>query len=295
MRVSGFILVLSGCIGALVASCDERGARRDPSVEGPLRVFAAASLGDVVAELAEHFERESGVRVVVSFGGSATLRRQIELGAPADVFVSADARQVRMLERGGLVALRQSAAARPGDVPHPSGSHPSALLEGGPPLVRRVAGNRLVIAVSTGSDVAIESPTGLGDSRVRRIAIANPEYAPAGRYAREALTRCGVWAHVESKLVLTENVRHAAMHIRSGAVEAAIVYGSDLRGASGLRSAYWFNAAAHEPIEYVAAVPARSTRVEVAGRFLEFVSAPERGAVWRAHGFVGAGPGEAGN
>ena len=251
-------------IALMGASCGGEDARGGQ----PLRVLAAASLADVIVELADRFEREADCRVVVSVGGSGSLRRQIEMGAPADVFVSADARQVAMLQRGGRTA---------------------------PDSIERVAGNRLVIVVAQGADSDITSPADLRAPRVRRIAIANPEYAPAGRYAKEALIHCGVWADLEGKLVLAENVRHAALHARSGAVDAALVFESDLLGTDGLRRAHLFAADAHQRIDYVGAAIATTKHLPLARRFIEYLADDRNADTWRAHGFLPARSEESGS
>jgi len=259
-------LCVAACaaFSVMLTSCREGDGRGGE----PLRVLAAASLADVIVELADRFEREADCRVMVSVGGSGSLRRQIEMGTPADVFVSADARQVAMLERGGRTA---------------------------PGSLTRVAGNRLVIVVAEGADSVITSPADLRAPGVRRIAIANPEYAPAGRYAKEALTQCGVWSDVEGKLVLAENVRHAALHARSGAVDAAIVFESDLRGTDGLRRAHLFAGDAHERIDYVGATISTTKHLSLARRFLEFLVEDRNAGAWRAHGFLPAVSKESGS
>lgn len=156
-----------------------------PKVE--LQVFAAASLTDALTEIGRAYERESGTRVVFNFAGSNVLARQIESGAPADLFLSADERtmnRVKVIERASVLS------------------------------------NRLVLVG------AISPQELLG----KKVALGDPASVPAGIYARDYLTRVGLWEQIAPHVIPTENVRAALAAVKSGNADAAIVYATDAKG-----------------------------------------------------------------
>ncbi len=271
-RRSRYCLVLLAVVCAGVPGCDPRERDKRDS----LTVFVAASLEDVVAELALRFEQENSVTMRLNAGASGGLRRQIELGAPCDVFLSADAAQIDALERNGF--LRPNAQ-------------------------RVLARNRLVIAFRAGLNPADTGPAALRSEVVRRIAVANPDYAPAGRYARQALTHTGCWRWVQPKIVLSDNARAAALNVAHGAVDAAVIYATDAAALHLSSGAYTFPSSTHDSIEYVGAVIkprgngdendeiARETPA-LAQAFVGFLSGHDTREVWVRHGFAPSHDGE---
>ncbi len=255
VRTSGdawlFIALCACTVGGCTRSVDES--------PNPLTVLAAASLNDVMAEASGHFERVTHRQVVVSAGASGTLRRQIELGAPCDVFLSADPEQVNLLLSGGFLVASS---------------------------VREVASNRLILAVQAGRAVPQSLTAILLDEAILRIAVPNPEYVPAGRYARQALKHAGCWHDVQTKLVLTDDVRAAERHLSLGTVDAAILYGTDVIATPQLTAAHVFAPDAHDPIRYVGAVVNRESVSPIAGEFLSFLAGDEAASMWRRHGFM---------
>lgn len=181
---------------ALVPTADPRPAVAEPA---PL-VAAAADLKFALTALAEQFEAERGQQVELVFGSSGNFRRQIEEGAPFQLYFSADEAYVRELSALGLTEGE-------GDL---------------------YALGRLAYFVPAGSPLRLD-PTledlraALGDGRLRRLAIANPEHAPYGQRAREALTSLGLWEPLQPFLVLGENVSQAAQFATTGAAEAGII------------------------------------------------------------------------
>lgn len=162
-----------------------------------IRVFAAASLSDALTEIGASYERRSGDRVVFNFAGSNVLARQIEEGAPADLFFSADEAKMDRLQQRGLIDRRTRVS----------------LLS-----------NVLVIAGD-----GITSPR---DLLGKRVALAEPESVPAGIYARTYLERIGLWRQIAPNVVPTENVRAALAALEAGNVDAAIVYRTDTKRAA---------------------------------------------------------------
>src|SRR6266446_903998 len=165
-----------------------------------LTVFAAASLSDALKEVAVSYERQSVDRIVFNFGASSMLARQIQEGAPADVFFSADESRMDVLEKAGLI-VKETRRSR--------------------------LSNSLVIVVAADNPVPIHSAGDLAGDAVKRIALADPKAVTAGIYARAYLDQAKIWPAVQGKIVPTENVRAALAAVESGDVDAGIVYKTD--------------------------------------------------------------------
>jgi molybdate transport system substrate-binding protein len=177
-----------------------------PAKAAEIRVFAAVSLTEAVEEIARDYEMKTGEDVVFHFGASSLLARQIEQGAPADLFLSAHEARMNALAKRGLLLARKS-----------------------------VLSNSLVIVVPDDSS-AIATPAQL--ARAKRIALAEPSTVPAGMYARAWLQKIGLWNRVAPNVIPTDNVRAALAAVESGNVDAAIVYKTDARIARRSRIAY---------------------------------------------------------
>jgi len=226
-----------------------------------LTIAAASDLQAVLPEIAARFESATGVHATLAFGSSGNLSTQIENGAPFDVFLSAD---VAYPER--LIADRHA--------------FPDTLV--------RYARGRLVLW--TRADSGLDVGRGLSvltDAAVRRIAIANPEHAPYGRAAVEAMRRAQVYDRVREKLVLGENISQAAQFARSGNADAGLLARSLALGA-GLRDVGRFvdvPSTLHAPIEQAAVVLSRSKEPDAARRFVAFLRTSEIAELLRASGF----------
>ncbi|WP_274425807.1 molybdate ABC transporter substrate-binding protein [Chelativorans sp. YIM 93263] len=220
-----------------------------------ITVFAAASLKDVMDRVVSAFEAQSGAEVVVSLAGSSVLARQIDAGAPADLFISADVEWMDWLaERGKIEADTRSI----------------------------VAGNELVI-VTGRRDVGGEEPEALLSER---FAMGDPSHVPAGHYAEAALSELGLWDAVRNHAVFGENVRVALELARRGEVGAAIVYGSDQKAVPGLARAYTFPDDSHPPIAYPAALTPEAE--PQARALLDFLSSPSGQTIFAGLGFKSA-------
>ncbi len=163
-------------------------------------MHAAASLTDAMKEIGAAYEKESGDKLQFNFGASNMLARQIEEGAPADVFFSADEAKMDALEKKDL------------------------LLPG---TRRSLLSNSLVIVVAADSGMSPKSAADLAKPEYKKLALAEPRSVPAGIYAREYLEKLGLWEAVKEKVVPTENVRAALAAVESGNVDAGIVYKTD--------------------------------------------------------------------
>jgi molybdate transport system substrate-binding protein len=224
-------------------------------------VYAAASLKESLDALARQFEKQQALSVRVSYGATSALARQIEKGAPADVFIAADLEWMDYLARRQLLRV----ATR------------GNLLS-----------NRLVLIAPADSKVAltIAPKFPLAEALgANRLALADPASVPAGKYARAALEALGVWPAVSSRIAPGENVRAAMALVARGEAPLGIVYRTDVLAESRVRVIGEFPASLHSPIVYPAAVLAES-RSPSAQVLLQFLRSAEARSVWRKYGFV---------
>ena len=225
--------------------------------EDRLLVFAASSLTDSMQELAETYEEQTGVRVDLSFGASSRLAQQVSRSAPADVLITAGAQPVDRLEDEGLVV---------------KGSRRPLLT------------NRLVLVTRSGTSEGISSLEELVETD-GMLAIADPELAPAGRYAKEALTYLGIWDAFQARLVYGANVRTTLGYVESGNVTAALVYRTDAAVSGRVRVVDTLSEVTHPPIVYPVVVLVSSDKQREASAFIEFLASEEVSQVFRRMGF----------
>ncbi len=221
-----------------------------------LTVFAAADLTFAFREIAPRFEKATGARVTLVFGSTGNFAHQIRQGGPADVFFAADQSFVDTLIAEGAM-LRETRAL--------------------------YAQGRIVLATARAFGPRVADLRGLLDPQVRHVAIANPLHAPYGRAAEQALRNAGLWEALRPKLVFGENIRHTLQIIQTGAAEAGIVALSvaDVPEIDSVP----IDAAAHAPLDQVAAVVRRSARPELGAAFIQFVNGPEGRPIMKRFGF----------
>ena len=233
--------------------------------KGPV-VLAASSLQDALTEAAEAWTAKGHPAPVLSFAGTSSLARQIEVGAPADLFIAADEQWMDHLAAGR----------------HIKGNSRRDLL-----------GNSLVLVGPTSSGKpldTIDSRTLIGALGQGRLAVADPEAVPAGRYAKQTLESLGVWDAVSARTVPAENVRLALELVARGDAALGIVYLTDAKAQPQVQVLHRFAAGHHAPIVYPAALVSQSTNPQ-ASDFLAFLFSDEASAVFRKHGFtVGIAP-----
>ncbi len=226
-----------------------------------LTVFAAASLTNAMQDVGALWMAHGHGRVVFSFASSSTLAQQIERGAPADVFVSADEKWMDDLaHRGGLAPNTRL-----------------DLLGNTLVLVEPKAGLKPVALTAGGNLDAVLGRSG-------RLAVGDPAHVPAGIYAQQALERLGMWPKLERRLAPTDSVRSALRLVELGEAPAGIVYGTDVRVTPSLAVAAEFPADSHDPILYPAAVVADNDSRD-ARAFLAFLSTQPAQDVFRHYGF----------
>ncbi len=238
-----FVSCLLLCSGLLAFAAPSFASER-------VLVFAAASQRDAMTEIGKLYEAQCTCRVVFSFAATSTLARQIDAGANADAFVSANEAWADWLE------IRKKLR---------------------PETRAVVAGNRLVIAS------AAKTKDSFNILLRGRFAMADPISVPAGIYAREALEHLGIWNDARKQAVYSENVRVALASIRRGDLLSGIVYQSDLTLLSELHAHYVFPDASHTPIHYVAAALNRS---EQGASFVKFLGTEPAQQVFERFGFL---------
>ncbi len=223
-----------------------------------LTVSAASSLSNALRELGPAFEAQNpGTSVVFNFAASDALLAQIDRGAPADVFASADQ---ETMDRADVHKLL-SAGSR-----------------------RNVVSNTLVLVVPGDSTLGLKLLADLQKPDVRRFSVGNPASVPAGRYAKSALEAAKLWAAVEPKAVLAQNVRQALDYVARGEVEAGFVYATDALIMKD-KVKVVASVPTDSPITYPIATLASSPHPEAARKFLNFVLSPAAQTVFARHGF----------
>lgn len=233
-----------------------------PPREGELVVFAASDLQFALAEMSNAFAAAGHPKPTLSFGSTGTLSQQIENGAPADVFFAADETYVIALDQQGL------------------------LLAG----TRQLYAIGRIVLVERAGLPPLTALADLARSDVGRVAIANPDHAPYGRAARDALTRVGLWPALGPRLVLGENVSQTFQFVRTGNADAGVVALSLAIGTPGTRYSV-VDAALHDPIAQAAGVLARTREPAAAREFLSFVNGPTGRPIMRKYGFTLPGEG----
>jgi molybdate transport system substrate-binding protein len=237
-------------------------ALRAQADDHQLLVAAAISLKEAFNEIGGLYKQRTGTDVTLSFGASGELEKQIEAGAPVDVFASAGEEEMEELGVRRLIEMSTKAD---------------------------FARNSLVVVVPADSKLHLQSFLDLQQPQVKKISIGNPKTVPAGRYAQQVLQNSKLWSTVESRLVFAENARQVLDYVDHGEVDAGIVYATDVAIAHGGVSVV--ARAPNEgygPILYPIAVVKDSTAPDAARRFVRFVLSSEGNSVLRKYGFLPA-------
>lgn len=252
MKMLRLIALFSSLIGA--------SAHAAPNDRGPV-LLAAASMQEAMTAAADAWAARGHARPVLSFAGSSALARQIRAGAPADLFLSADEAWMTDLERAGLVVRGTRA---------------------------NLAGNRLVLVTPADKPVRLRIARAMLIARALgtgRLAMADPDSVPAGRYGKAALSSLGVWPQVANRVARRENVRAALALVARGESPLGIVYATDLRAAEGVRLVDTFPSNSHGPIRYPIARLKNSRHKDAEGLRRFLLSAPGK-AILARYGFT---------
>jgi molybdate transport system substrate-binding protein len=246
MNITTLLAVAALCIGTALHAAT-------------VTVFAAASLTDSLRDIGRQYESATGDKVEFNFAASSLLERQIEEGAPADIFFSADEAKMDALQKKGLIQVKTR---------------------------QNRLSNLLVIVVPAESAIKIGSPKDLTDAAVKHIAIGNPEAVPAGIYAKQYLQRMNLWDDIAPKVVPMENVRAALAVVESGDAEAGIVYKTDAALSKKARIACTISKAVGPKIRYPVALLKETREPKAARAFLNFLGSDTAGKIFEHYGFI---------
>src|SRR5580704_2612397 len=250
--------LLTFSIAALVGISTRRTAAQTTN---EVTVSAAISLKDSLDEIGKLYEKaHPGAKISFNYAGSGTLQRQIEQGAPVDIFFSAAEKQMDDLQSKDLV----DAGTR-----------------------RNIVANQLVLIVPA-SDTAIHSFQDLSNVSVKVLALGEPSTVPAGTYARQTLEHLGIWGGVEKKVVLAKDVRAVLTYVETGNADAGMVYQTDAQGSTKVRIVTVAPANSHDPIIYPAAIMKGAKNPSAAASFLAFLSSSAAREVFAKYGFLPA-------
>jgi molybdate transport system substrate-binding protein len=222
-------------------------------------VSAAISLKDSLDEIGSIYEKaHPDVKISFNYGGSGTLQRQIEQGAPVDIFFSAAEKQMDDLQAKGLV----DATTR-----------------------RNIVRNQLVL-IAPVSDATIHNFQDLSNPATKIVALGEPATVPAGMYARQTLEHLGLLAAVETKTVLAKDVRAVLTYVETGNADAGLVYQTDAQASGKVRIVAVAPADSHDAIVYPAAILKGAKNLAEAKSFFAFLSGSEAREIYQKHGFL---------
>lgn len=224
-----------------------------------LRVFAAASLTDVMEAIAKKFESQSGDHIRFNFAGSNVLARQILEGAPVDIFVSADEAEMDAVSKSGLLVENSR---------------------------HDLLSNKLVVIVPQGSGLELHSASDLANARFKRIALGDPRMVPAGVYAKAYLEKEGIWDSLRDKVLPAVDVRAALAAVASGDAEVGIVYKTDALISKKTKIVYEIPTERAPRILYPVAIAKDSQNLAEAEKFLKYLESPDAASIFTQYGFV---------
>jgi molybdate transport system substrate-binding protein len=228
----------------------------------PLLVFTAASTTDAIGEVGQAFSRQTGIKVNCSFAASSTLAKQVIHGAPADVYVSANQKWMDYLDQQKLIVK----------------STRVDILKNKLVLIAPVGSGVKNLHVSTGLD--LRAVLGKG-----RLALGDPGHVPAGIYAKEALTKLGLWGSIKGQIATGATVRAALALVERGEAPLGAVYITDARISPGVKVVGAFPPDSHSAISYPAAIVAGKDSPR-ARAYLKFLRSPQAKIIFQRHGFL---------
>ncbi len=230
-----------------------------PVTAAEVKVFAAVSLTDALHAIAGKYEPGSGDKLIFNLAGSNVLALQIQHGAPADVFFSADEAQMDRLAQAKEIDSKSR---------------------------KEIVENQLVAIVRNDSPLSLKSLADLAGPDIKHLALGDPRSVPAGVYAKKYLESAGLWTRIEPRVVPTENVRAALAAVESGNVDAGMVYQTDAQISRKVRIAFVVPPSAAITITYPAAIVQGAPQPEAAKHFLSYLQGPDAQAIFRQYGFI---------
>lgn len=222
-----------------------------------ITVCAAASLRDALNEILPQFEQDTGIRLTFNFASSGALQKQIEEGAPADVFISAGKKHMDILESNNLIDQESR---------------------------KNLIGNKLVLIVPNEYKHEIKTVFDLADMDVK-ISIGEPNSVPAGQYAKESIEYFGLWDELESKIVYAKDVKQVVAYAEKGEIAAGVVYNSDTAVIKNSTIVEVFDENSHQPIIYPGAIISASKEKDSAKVFLDYLNNDTAGQIFEKYRF----------
>ncbi|WP_257348382.1 molybdate ABC transporter substrate-binding protein [Pseudalkalibacillus decolorationis] len=242
-----------------LAGCNHSGPTQHGE-QSTLYVSAASSLTDTLKEIELEFEEEHpSINVILNLASSGTLQRQIEQGAPADVFLSASEEKFEALMKKGLLDTQ----------------HTTKLLQ-----------NELVLITQKDHTVHLNELQGITRSEIRRISIGVPASVPAGRYAKESLQSTNIWKTVKNKMVYAKDVRQVLTYVETGNVDIGFVYATDAKVSDQIKVINTVKSRHHSPIIYPAGIVKGTEKQEAAIDFFTFLKSEFAHKTFKDYGFI---------
>ncbi len=224
-----------------------------------ITVYAAASLTDVLKEIAAGYEKTSGDKIIFNFAASSTLAVQIKAGAPADLFFSADEAKMDDLAKHDLIVKESR---------------------------HDLLSNRLVIIAPSASTLALKAPADLTGPDFKKLALGETKSVPAGIYARAFLEKAGLWEKLSARVIPMENVRAVLAAVETDNVEVGFVYATDALLSTKAKVLYEVPAADAPPIVYPVALLKEAKHAAAAAKFLEVLQDPASLKTFQKFGFI---------
>ncbi|AIF44869.1 molybdate ABC transporter substrate-binding protein [Virgibacillus sp. SK37] len=255
ISLSLFIIILTALITACGSSDDSSSKHKESET---LTISAAISLTDALDEIKDLYEKEHDINLTFNLGGSGKLAQQIQQGAPADVFISANQDWMDKVEKEELIF---------------------------PDTRKDVAGNSLVLITNKDTDMNDHSVEEISGKDIGQIAIGNPDSVPAGEYAEQALHALNKWEEFESQMVLGKDVRQVLTYVETKNAEIGFVYKSDALTSDKIKILTTLAPETHDPIIYPIAVLKDTKHAEVAKSFADFMESEEAQQILEKYGF----------
>lgn len=224
----------------------------------PLTVSAAVSLTDALNEIKIQYEKDHAVHLTFNLGGSGTLAQQIQQGAPADIFISANEDWMDTLEKNQDVLSNTR---------------------------KDITGNSIVMIAGKDSNFDVKSISDMHLEKIDQIAIGNPESVPAGKYTKQTLENLHLWDSLSNKIVQAKDVRQVLSYVETGNTDIGFVYESDAKISGKIKILATANKDLHDPIIYPGAVTSETKHEKEAEEFLTYLQSEEAQEILDAYGF----------
>lgn len=254
-------LLICAMVFAFAGCASDNGTEPETSGREPVEVqiSAAASLTEALTEIQTEYNKECKDTLLFNFGGSGALVKQIQEGAPCDLFISASKSNMDDLETAGLIKTDTR---------------------------KDLLGNTLTLVASQEKKDVLYDENYFTGNLVNSIAIGTPESVPAGKYAQESFENMGVWNTIQGKLVMAKDVKQVLEYVETGNVDCGLVYKSDALGMKSGVIICDLSEDTHSPIVYPGAITSDATQPEAATKFYDFLSTDYAKSVFEKYGFV---------